>query len=657
MELLKNLTDKLNPAQIEAVTSIGSPLLIVAGAGSGKTRVITYRIAYLIGQGVRPWNILAVTFTNKAAEEMKSRIYRILGKNIELNIGTFHSICVRILRSEIKKLRFKSNFVIYDKLDQLTLIRQICKGLDIDNKANQPKNIASRISMAKNKLQTADIFKGHIDGYFDYIVSTVYDVYEKRMKVNNALDFDDIILHSVRILQMYPDILKKYQKRFRYILVDEYQDTNYSQYRLIKLLSGDGDNLCVVGDPDQSIYGWRGADISNILRFEEDHSNTKIICLEQNYRSTQGILSASNKMIKNNMRRKPKNLWTQRDFGEPIYVYTGENEKDEAMFVVNKIKSLKKEHLKLSDIVVFYRTHAQSRIIEKALGFEGIPYDIVGDVSFYERKEVKDIIAYLTMLVCPEDEIALRRIINVPARGIGKGAINTIAETAKKAGKTFNQAVWDSVKEQELPSKIREKVRRFALLINELRQMAVGLRPPALIRRIIEKNKYFDELKKKDEISAQTRIENVEELVSAAEDFNYNSEMPALPQFLEGIALVSEIDEWEESDEKVTLMTLHCAKGLEFEAVIMVGMEEGLFPHFNSSDSAKEIEEERRLCYVGMTRAKSKLFMSCVECRMRYGHRVYSEPSRFLQEIPEELMQINYRHNINPSYRRQRQRY
>ncbi len=631
-----NLENALNPAQIEAVTTLGYPLLVIAGAGSGKTRVITYRIAYLIEQGIPPWKILAVTFTNKAAGEMDSRVQQLLGQNLKINVGTFHSICVRILRKEIEQVGIRSNFLIYDQSDQLTLVKQVCKELNVSDKLYKPQAIQSRISAAKNQLLTASLFRSQVSDYFDQVVSKIYDQYEKRIRSNHAVDFDDIILHTVFIFQKFPEVLAKYQDRFQHILVDEYQDTNHAQYRLIQLLAKDGHNLCIVGDPDQSIYRWRGADIRNILRFEEDYAGVKTVRLEQNYRSTQNILSAANKVIANNLERKPKNLWSKNESGDPIYIYTGNDEQSEANFVVNIIEELRRnQKMKYSDMVVFYRTHAQSRVIEESMRFGGIPYEIVGGVSFYERREVKDIIAYLNLLVSPDDEISMRRIINVPTRGIGDSALDAIADMAKKQNRTFSQVVFDALN-FDLNIRAQDKIKNFVLLIQDLQKLAKELSLPDLIRKVIEQTKYFDELKKEEKVIAETRMDNVKELVSAAEDFTL-SRSGGLVEFLEGINLVSAIDRWKDETDKLTLMTLHSAKGLEFDVVLMTGMEEGIFPHSISSSDIEELEEERRLCYVGMTRAKKKLLMTHVTCRMLYGKRSFSVPSRFLQEIPHSL--------------------
>ena len=631
---------ELNQEQMEAVISDGVPLLVVAGAGSGKTRVITYRIAHLIKKGVCPWNILAVTFTNKAAGEMKARIYNLLGEKVGLNIGTFHSVCARMLRNEIERIGLKSNFVIYDALDQKYLIKQICKELNLCKKTFRPNNIAEKISSAKNRLLTPDVYKNKEKDYYSTIVSKVYDIYHKKLRSNNAMDFDDIILYTVKLLKEYPEVLLKYQNKFKSILVDEYQDTNHAQYRLIQLLAGDGNNLCVVGDPDQSIYRWRGADIMNIMMFEEDYPNAKVINLEQNYRSTQSILGAANNVIENNVYRKHKNLWSKNDFGDPVSICNGDDELDEANFVVNKIGRLAiNKQYKYSDIVIFYRMHAQSRVFEDALRFAGIPYDIVGGVSFYERKEIKDIVAYLNLVVCPDCEVSMRRIINVPNRGIGKSTIEAIAKTAKEKGKTFNQVVWDSLNRNELPPRILKKVNTFAGIMSGFKQMASELTIALLLQKIINKIAYFDELKKDESGLAEVRIENVKELVSAAEEYSQNAEDTTLAGFLEGIALVSNIDKWDDTKEKVTLMTMHSAKGLEFGVVIMVGMEEGIFPHASSLNNNEQFEEERRLCYVGMTRAKSKLVMCYMDQRMIFGRTTSCIPSRFLMEIPDEFQE------------------
>jgi len=632
----------LNQSQVEAVTSTGCPVLVVAGAGSGKTRVITCRIIHLIENGTAPWNILAVTFTNKAAGEMMTRVKNYFGRDTRINIGTFHSICAKILRSEINRLGYSSNFLIYDESDQNTLMKRVCKELNLNDKIFSPQAVLSKISNAKNQLWTAEVFKQNAEDYYYQAISKAYDLYEKKKKQNNALDFDDIIMDTVLLFERFPEVIEKYRQRFQYILVDEYQDTNRAQYCLIRQLAGDGKNLCVVGDPDQSIYGWRGADIKNILQFEEDYSDAKVIRLEQNYRSTQNILSAANSVIVNNRQRKHKNLWSENGEGELVSIFRLNDELAEARFAVQMINNLKESgEYKYSDMAVFYRTHAQSRAFEEAFRFADIQYNIVGGISFYERKEVKDILSYLTLLVNPYDDVSMRRIINTPVRGIGDTAVAGIFQIAKDKGKTFNQLIWDSPFEELLPSRVLSKIRGLVAMFDELRNIAATHNVAEVIRAVIEKVEYFDHLKKEEKVIAETRMENVQELVTAAEEFAANSEDASLSKFLEGISLLSRVDEWEDSSDRPTLMTIHCAKGLEFKLVIMVGMEDGLFPHSRSDSDDDQLEEERRLCYVGMTRAKERLIMCYTQQRMLYGRRTYCSPSQFLSEISDNFRTVN----------------
>lgn len=637
--------NELNPEQKEAVNTTEGPLLVIAGAGSGKTRVLTYRIAHLISNlGVKPYNILAITFTNKAAKEMKDRVEKLLEEDSkDMWISTFHSSCVRILRRDIDKIGYDKNFVIFDSSDQKTLIKECQKELNIDDKQVSYQFIMGEISKAKNTLVTSEEYIKKYQSDFRLAkVGNVYNLYQKRLLSNNALDFDDLIMKTTQLLLENPDVLTYYQNKFKYILVDEYQDTNTAQFTLVSLLASGYGNLCVVGDDDQSIYGWRGADMRNILEFEKAFPGAKVIKLEQNYRSTSNILNAANEVIKNNKGRKSKRLWTNNGDGEKIQFYKAEDERDEAKNIINEIKTLReKENRKYSDFGVLYRTNAQSRIIEDYLMSEALPYKVVGGQKFYDRKEIKDIIAYLRLIYNPADFISLKRIINEPKRGIGKTTIDNIQNCANQR----EISVWSVISNiEEYPeiSRAANAIKEFAEKIKEFMiDVQNNILVSELIKKIVQDTGYISVLEQEETIENQTRIENIAEFVSVAEEYEREAEEPTLSDFLENIALVSDLDK-ENSDENgeyITLMTLHSAKGLEFPVVFIPGMEEGVFPGYRSIGNDEEIEEERRLCYVGITRAREKLYISCAKRRTLFGNTSYNRPSRFLEEIPEELLE------------------
>lgn len=646
----QDMLRSLNPPQREAVTTTEGPLLILAGAGSGKTRALTYRVAYLIAEGkVNPRSILAITFTNKAADEMRERIEALIGKiSRDMWISTFHSACVKILRCEINKLGYKRNFVIYDEDDSERLIKECLKDLNLDPKQYAPRSILAVISAAKSELIDPDTFASRSETYFDTIAGEVYKLYQQRLFENNALDFDDIIMTTVNIFELFPEILEKWQDRFRYILIDEYQDTNHAQYRFVKLLANKYQNVCVVGDPDQSIYQFRGANIRNILEFESDFPNARVINLEQNYRSTQTILDAANELIKNNRSRKPKNLWTANDSGTALCWYQAENEHDEAIFVASEIERLRRDENKaFKDFALFYRTNAQSRVFEEIFLNSNLPYKIVGGLKFYERMEVKDLLAYLRVVINPEENISLRRIINTPRRGIGKTTVERISTYAALQGISFFEALKNASEIPGLSAFALEKIGEFVSLIEELRKISMD-RVSRIVEEIIEKTGYVRALEQEHTTEALGRIDNIKEFMAATREFDATYLAPSvtgggstsgLEDFLEKVALITEIDTYEEEKNAVTLMTLHNAKGLEFPVVFIVGMEEGLFPHIRSMSSLSDLEEERRLCYVGLTRAQERLYLTCAWSRSLFGESNYTTHSRFLKEIPEHLIE------------------
>ena len=638
---MSNLFHQLNPAQAEAAAHINGPLLVIAGAGSGKTRVLTARIAYLLQQGVPPYNILAITFTNKAAAEMKDRVTAIVGQQArDIWLSTFHAFCARLLRFEIDSLSgYSHNFVIYDSGDSLALIKQCLKELNLDDKHFPPNGIQAAISNAKNILQSPRDFAAQADDFHQQKVAEVYELYQKRLKLNNAVDFDDLLMLSVRLLQEAPAVLAKYQEKFRYILIDEYQDTNRAQYLLASLLAARHRNIFVVGDIDQSIYAWRGADIRNILDFEADYPDARVVKLEQNYRSTQNILEAANTVIENNSDRKPKSLWTENPAGDRITHYLAPDERDEARYIVdNIIKQNTIFNLPYRDMAVLYRTNAQSRVIEEAFMHAGIPYTIVGGVKFYERKEIRDILAYLRVIFNPDDNVGLLRIINVPRRGIGDTSIARLTTYANGQGISFFEAVSGPDAIPSLTTKARHQMEGLAELLFKLKVKADKLPVSRLIEAVMHDSGYLTELENEMTPQAEARIENLRELLSVAKMFAAGEVEETLENFLSHVALISDIDTTDMSNDKVTLMTLHSAKGLEYSLVFIAGMEEGIFPHARTLMSETDLEEERRLCYVGITRARRKLFVSNARLRMLYGNSVMYPPSRFLSELPEALV-------------------
>jgi len=643
--------DKLNPEQLEAVKTTEGPLLVIAGAGSGKTRVLTYRIAYLIGEKkVSPYNILAITFTNKAAKEMKERVEALVTDDAkDIWISTFHSSCVRILRRDIDKIGYDKNFVIFDSSDQKTLIKECQKEANLDDKNFSYQYLISEISKAKNQLINAkDYLIQNQTNFRLSKVASVYALYEKKLKNNNALDFDDLIMKTTQLFLENPDVLSYYQNKFKYILVDEYQDTNTAQFTLVSLLASGYGNLCVVGDDDQSIYGWRGADMRNILDFEKAFPGAKTIKLEQNYRSTSNILNAANEVIKNNKGRKNKRLWTENGEGEKIQFYRANDEKEEAKYIIDQIKYLVNKDRKYSDFGILYRINAQSRIIEDYLMSEALPYKVVGGLKFYDRKEIKDVISYLRVLYNPLDNISLKRIINEPKRGIGKTAMEHIQEYANEK----NTSCWEILRNIDVcpnVARAQKGIIEFVNMMEKIKTEANGenLLVSQIITKVVNETGYISALEQEDTIENQTRIENIAELVSVAEEYEKEAAEPSLADFLENMALISDLDDTEgEEKEYITLMTMHSAKGLEFPVVFIPGMEEGVFPGYRSMGDEAEIEEERRLCYVGITRAREKLFISCARRRTLFGNTSMNKESRFLDEVPPELMEGYEKENI-----------
>ena len=641
-----SIYDKLNEPQREAVYHTDGPLLILAGAGSGKTRVLTHRIAYLIGErGVNPWNILAITFTNKAAEEMRQRVDNLVGFGAEsVWVSTFHSACVRILRRFIDRLGYENHFTIYDTDDQKTLIKEVCRKVDVDTKVFKERSLLSAISSAKNEMILPDEFELNAGGDFAKMkIAKVYREYEAQMRANNALDFDDLLVKTVQLLQTQPDVLESYQERFRYIMVDEYQDTNTVQFQLVSLLAGKYKNLCVVGDDDQSIYKFRGANIRNILDFEHEYPDAKVIKLEQNYRSTGNILNAANSVIANNRGRKEKSLWTENGEGELIRLRQFDTAFDEADFIGEDIKSAVRQGGSYNDSAVLYRTNAQSRLLEEKFIAMNIPYKIVGGVNFYARREIKDLLAYLKTIDNGRDDVAVRRIINVPKRGIGLTTINRIQESATERGIGFYEALLAP----ELIAGVGRsatKLDSFAALIEYFKTLAEEMNITDLLQEVIEKTGYIESLENEDKEEAKTRKENIDELISKAATYEEScqdkDEKATLSGFLEEVALVADIDSLDEDQEYVVLMTLHSAKGLEFPRVYLAGMEDGLFPGYMSINAGdrEELEEERRLCYVGITRAEQELTLTSARRRMVHGETQYNPMSRFVKEIPRELL-------------------
>jgi len=696
-KLLEMEYGRLNPQQRQAVFQINGPLLVLAGAGSGKTSVLVNRIAYMIKYGnayhseripqsltdddielmrqavrsreesagrqgsgagsavsdadhrllavmrdnpVPPSTILAITFTNKAAREMKERLGNILGEDVtDIWVSTFHAACVRMLRRDIEKLGYSRGFVIFDTTDQQTLVKDCLKELNLNEKNFPVREVLSKISKAKDELKEPPEYIKEAGADFRLSkIARVYELYQKKLKANNALDFDDIIMLTIKLFLDYPEVMEYYQRKFRYILVDEYQDTNMAQYTLISLLSRHFRNLCVVGDDDQSIYGWRGADIRNILDFEKEFRETKVIKLEQNYRSTKVILEAANNVIKNNLGRKSKRLWTENERGDEIQYYEANDERDEASFITREIERLIKEQgRKYRDFALLYRINAQSRALEEAFMKAGIPYRIFGGLRFYDRKEIKDIIAYLRLIQNPSDDVALKRIINVPRRGIGNATLDAAEAIAiERSCSIF--AIISSASEIPELKRTASKLTEFADMISSFRALSESVSVPELINEVINKSGILDELKAEETEEAKTRIENIQELISGAIEFESQSEEKGLEAYLANISLVTDIDNMDGDNDHVMLMTLHSAKGLEFPVVFIPGFEEGVFPGMRSMESDAELEEERRLCYVGITRARQKLYLTSTHCRTLFGNTTYNRCSRFLKEIPQELV-------------------
>ncbi|MFD9210415.1 DNA helicase PcrA [Streptomyces sioyaensis] len=657
------LLEGLNDEQKAAVVHTGGPLLIVAGAGSGKTRVLTHRIAHLLAERhVHPGQILAITFTNKAAGEMKERVEELVGPRANaMWVSTFHSACVRILRRESKKLGFTSSFSIYDAADSKRLMALVCRDLDLDPKRYPPKSFSAKISNLKNELIDEETFAGTASDGFEKTLAEAYAMYQARLREANALDFDDIIMTTVHLLQAFPDVAEHYRRRFRHVLVDEYQDTNHAQYTLVRELVGPAESaaeLCVVGDADQSIYAFRGATIRNILQFEEDYPDATTILLEQNYRSSQTILSAANAVIERNENRRPKNLWTDAGSGPGITGYVADTEHDEAQFVADEIDRLTDAgDAKAGDVAVFYRTNAQSRVFEEIFIRVGLPYKVVGGVRFYERKEVRDVLAYLRVLANPEDTVPLRRILNVPKRGIGDRAEAMIDALSLREKITFPQALRRVDEAYGMAARSANAVKRFNVLMEELRTIVEsGAGPATVLEAVLERTGYLAELQASTDPQDETRIENLQELAAVALEFEQDrgEDNPGtLADFLEQVALVADSDQIPDEDEEgsgvITLMTLHTAKGLEFPVVFLTGMEDGVFPHMRALGQTKELEEERRLAYVGITRARERLYVTRSTMRSAWGQPSYNPPSRFLEEIPGEYVEWKRTGQATPS--------
>ncbi|WP_214834237.1 DNA helicase PcrA [Exiguobacterium sp. E4787] len=641
--LSEELVKGMNPPQAEAVKYTDGPLLIMAGAGSGKTRVLTHRVAYLMAsKQIAPWNILAITFTNKAAREMKDRIARLVGGVADdIWISTFHSMCVRILRRDIDRIRYDRNFSILDSSDQLTAIKQVLKELNLDPKKYEPRTLLGMISNHKNELRTPQDAAALVSNNpYEKVISDVYTAYEKKLKQNNVLDFDDLIMKAIQLFQEAPDVLAFYQKKFQYIHVDEYQDTNRAQYTLVKLLAQAHENLCVVGDSDQSIYRWRGADIANILTFEKDYPSAHVILLEQNYRSTKRILEAANGVIQNNSGRKDKQLWTENVEGEKLLLHVASDDRDEAFFIINQMKELRQEGIDYGEMAVLYRTNAQSRGLEEMLLKSNIPYKMVGGTKFYERKEIKDILAYLRLIANPDEDISFVRVVNEPKRGIGAATVDKLGDFAGMQGVSLMEAIRD-IELSGIAPRTATKLAEFRQLMVDLRQMADYLSISELIEEVLKKSGYEEMLKIEKTLEAESRLENLQEFLSVAQNFEKESDEQTLVAFLTDLTLVSDLDSLEEVDElhQVTLMTLHSAKGLEFPVVFLIGMEEGLFPHSRALNDPEEMEEERRLAYVGITRAEKRLYLTRAQSRMLYGRFQNNPESRFLHELPETLLE------------------
>ncbi len=645
-----SLLDGMNPKQKEAVLKTEGPLLIMAGAGSGKTRVLTHRIAYLIEEkAVNPWNILAITFTNKAAKEMKERVNRLMAHGGEdVWVSTFHSMCVRILRRDVDFIGYNRNFTIIDGSEQLTLMKQVLKELNIDPKKYDPRSFLNAISNAKNELQTPEKYAEMQGSFFEEMTAKCYATYQKELRYNQCMDFDDLIMNTIRLFEDNPASLSYYQNKFHYIHVDEYQDTNHAQYTLVNMLAAHFQNLCVVGDADQSIYGWRGADMQNILDFEKDYPTAKVVLLEQNYRSTQTILSAANSVIDNNTLRKKKKLWTDNDAGEKIVYYRAETERDETQYIVAKIQEEMTEQQKsYGDFAVLYRTNAQSRVMEEMLLKANVPYKMIGGHKFYDRKEIKDILGYLNIIANPMDSLSFTRVVNSPKRGVGQSSLEKLRDFATTHAWSLLEAACN-VDLANISGKAGKELGSFGIMIQELTKMIPFLSVTELVTEILSRSGYEEDLKRQNSLESQNRLENLEEFLSVTKEFDKQFEREEhteeevnekLTTFLNDLALVSDIDNLEEETSQVTLMTLHAAKGLEFPVVFLMGMEEGVFPLSRALLEEQELEEERRLAYVGITRAEEKLYVTNAFSRVLYGRTQYNQPSRFLNEIQEDVLQ------------------
>ncbi|MBE6171260.1 MAG: DNA helicase PcrA [Enterococcus faecium] len=658
MSSKENLLKGMNPRQKEAVLHTDGPLLLMAGAGSGKTRVLTHRIAYLIEEKeVNPWNILAITFTNKAAKEMKERVNAILETGGEdVWVSTFHSMCVRILRRDVDYIGYNRNFTIIDSSEQLSLMKRILKELNIDPKKYDPRSLLGSISQAKNSLLSPEAFAKMQGSYYEEIAAKCYAAYQKELLYNQCMDFDDLIMNTIRLFDEHPDSLTYYQNKFHYIHVDEYQDTNHAQYTLVNLLAGRFRNLCVVGDADQSIYGWRGADMQNILDFEKDYPDAAVILLEQNYRSTKTILNAANQVIENNRNRKPKNLWTENQDGNKIMYYRADNERDETRFIVERMQEeIQTNHRNYGDFAILYRTNAQSRVMEETLLKANIPYKMVGGHKFYDRKEIKDVLAYLNVMANPQDSLSFERIVNSPKRGIGPGSVEKLRSFATMHEWPLLEAA-RNVELANIGGKAGTQLGSFGEMMHQLTEMIPYLTVTELTKEVLDRSGYLDDLKIQNTLESQARIENLEEFLTVTQEFdkqfekegleNADSPEDKLVVFLNDLALVSDIDSLEEETKQVTLMTLHAAKGLEFPVVFLIGLEEGVFPLSRALMEESELEEERRLAYVGITRAEEALFMTNAFSRTLYGRTQYNRPSRFLEEIDQELLDI---HGMRPT--------
>ncbi len=639
----EQLLEGLNPPQREAVMHGSGPLLVLAGAGSGKTRVLTHRVAHLVATGrAKPSEILAITFTNKAAQEMRDRVEGLVGRMVRVMwVMTFHSSCARILRAEGERLGYTKRFTIYDDADSVRLVRRCLEELAIDPKRFTPRAVKSQISRSKNVLEDAASYKERVSTFFEQTVADVYELYEKRIHEMNAMDFDDLLFRTVNLLELFPDVAERYRRTFRWILVDEYQDTNHAQYRLLQLLAGEERNVCVVGDDDQSIYRFRGADLNNILNFERDLPGAKVVKLEQNYRSTQTILSAANAVVSNNVDRKPKQLWTDRGAGEPVRVTELEDEHAEGRYVAAEIERLSDEEgISRDEIAVFYRTNAQSRVLEDTLVRFGVSYQVIGGTKFYDRAEVKDALAYLTLLTNPSDSVSFARSVNSPRRGIGQTTVGRVLAHANTMGEPIMEIAAIPELVPGLGPAAVKALDRFGSVVERLRELSEHSSVGDLLESVLQETGYVEALEAERTIEAQGRIENLQELVGVAREFDSNWDgehgLPALAEFLQQLSLYSEQDGLTDDESNVTLMTLHNAKGLEYPVVFIIGAEEGVFPHSRSIDEGN-LEEERRLCYVGITRAESQLYLTYARTRSLFGTRSYNMPSRFLDELPAEL--------------------